>query len=68
MKYSTKTVLAATLLLTVSAYAQDEEDAVELGWSGTGEFGFVSTTGNTETVALNGKLNFVLQRERWRHR
>ncbi len=68
MKYLTKTVLAAALLLTVSAYAQDEEEAVELGWSGTGEFGFVSTTGNTETVALNGKLNFVLQRERWRHR
>jgi len=68
MKYLTKIVLAATLLLTVSAYAQDEEEAVELGWSGTGEFGFVSTTGNTETVALNGKLNFVLQKERWRHR
>ena len=69
MKYLTKIVLAATLLLTVSAYAQDEEEAaVELGWSGTGEFGFVSTTGNTETVALNAKLNFILQQERWRHR
>ena len=68
MKYLTKIVLAATLMLTVSAYAQDEEEAVVLGWTGTGELGFVNTTGNTKTVALNGKLNFVLQRERWRHR
>jgi len=64
-----KTILAGSLfLIAASAFAQDEEEAVELGWSGTGEFGFVSTTGNTETVALNAKLNFILQRERWRHR
>ena len=66
-----KIILAGSLFLSAaSAFAQDEEDeaAVKLGWTGTGEFGFVSTTGNTETVALNGKLNFVLQRERWRHR
>jgi len=68
MKYLTKIALASTLMLSVSAYAQDEEEEIVLGWSGTGEFGFVSTTGNTETVALNAKLNFILQRERWRHR
>jgi len=68
MKYLTKIVLAATLMLTVSAYAQDEEEAVVLGWTGTGELGFVNTTGNTETVALNAKLNFILQQKRWRHR
>ena len=39
-----------------------------LGWTGTGEFGFVSTTGNTESEALNAKLNFVRTKERWRHR
>jgi len=37
-------------------------------WDGTGEFGFVNTTGNTETVALNMRLNFVRTGERWRHR
>jgi len=68
MKYLTKIVLAATLLLTVSAYAQDEEEAVVLGWTGTGELGFVNTTGNTESTALNARLNFILQQERWRHR
>ena len=64
-----KIIVAGSLFLTAaSAFAQDEEAVVELGWSGTGEFGFVSTTGNTETVALNAKLNFILQQEQWRHR
>lgn len=37
-------------------------------WDGTGEFGLVNTTGNTESVALNFRLNFVRTGERWRHR
>jgi len=37
-------------------------------WAGSGEFGFVNTTGNTETVAMNLRLNFVRTGERWRHR
>jgi len=37
-------------------------------WAGTGEFGFVNTTGNTETVAMNMRLNFVRTGEKWRHR
>jgi putative salt-induced outer membrane protein len=62
-------ILAGSLFLSAaSVFAQEEEAVVELGWTGTGEFGFVSTTGNTDSVALNSKLNFVLQRERWRHR
>jgi len=64
-----KIILAGSLFLSAaSVFAQDEEEAPELGWTGAGEFGFVSTTGNTESVALNAKLNFILQRERWRHR
>jgi putative salt-induced outer membrane protein len=66
-----KIILAGSMFLSAaSAFAQDEEEeaVVKLGWSGAGELGFVSTTGNTETTALNAKLNFVLQQERWRHR
>jgi len=37
-------------------------------WDGTGELGFVNTTGNTETVAFNMRLNFVRTGKRWRHR
>jgi putative salt-induced outer membrane protein len=37
-------------------------------WEGTGEFGLVNTTGNTESVAVNFRLNFVRTGEKWRHR
>ena len=70
MRYLVKSILVIGLLLSAtSVIAQDDaEEERVLGWSGTGEFGFVSTTGNTETVAINAKLNFVLTQERWRHR
>ena len=63
-----KIALTGLLLLTSSAYAQDDAEEVVDGWVGSGEFGFVSTSGNTETVALNMKLNFVRTGPRWRHR
>jgi len=56
------------ILITANVFAQDEEEEITLGWEGAGEFGFVSTTGNTDSLALNAKLNFVLTQERWRHR
>ena len=69
MKYLIKAALVGLFLLTTHVYAQDEaEEGPKLGWSGEGEFGLVNTTGNTESFALNLKMNFVLQQERWRHR
>ena len=70
MKKSTQMIVISSLLLfAANLFAQDEaEEERVLGWTGTGEFGFVSTTGNTETQALNAKLNFVRTKERWRHR
>lgn len=68
MKHLVKVVLAGMLLLTASVYAQDAEEEAVDPWEGTGEFGFVSTTGNTETIALNAKLNFVRTGPKWRHR
>ncbi len=38
------------------------------GWTGKGEFGLVKTTGNTDSEAVNLKLEFVKQSELWRHR
>ena len=63
-------ILASGLLLlsATSVFAQDEEATVVDPWEGAGEFGFVSTTGNTESLALNLKLNFVRTGENWRHR
>jgi putative salt-induced outer membrane protein len=51
------------------AAAMDPEVEEEVDpWDGSGEFGFVNTTGNTETVALNMRLNFTRTGPRWRHR
>ncbi len=61
-------LLVSLILITANVFAQDEEEEITLGWEGAGEFGFVSTTGNTDSLALNAKLNFVLTQERWRHR
>jgi putative salt-induced outer membrane protein len=67
MRYFAGVILAGGLLMaTGAAFAQDEE--VEYGWAGKGEFGFVNTTGNTDTTAINLKLEFIKTSELWRHR
>lgn len=69
MKSHVMAIAVATMVLSAPrAIAQDDESSEPLGWTGKGELGFVSTTGNTETTALNGKLNFIYNTETWRHR
>jgi putative salt-induced outer membrane protein len=61
----------APVSVGISELAKAIDPAAEIvvdPWEGTGELGFVNTTGNTETVALNMKLNFVRTGKRWRHR
>jgi len=64
------TALALTLSLTLvstSLMAEDEEEP-KYGWSGKGEFGLVSTTGNSDTFSYNLGLKFEYNSEQWRHR
>ena len=65
-------LMFATCLVftTISVFAHDEpeEEAEVKPWEGSGELGYVRTSGNTETTALNFKLNFIRTGERWRHR
>jgi putative salt-induced outer membrane protein len=68
MNYLVKTTLACVVLFSSSIYAQDEETADNNGWTGVGELGFVSTSGNTDTETLNLKLEFIKEMEQWRHR
>jgi len=69
MRNIVKMILAGSLFLSAaSVLAQDAEEETVKPWEGSGEFGFVSTTGNTETVALNAKLNFIRTGTNWRHR
>ena len=54
MNYFTKITLLGLFLLTSNVFAQDDEEAeVQTGWTGAGELGFVKTTGNTDSAALN---------------
>lgn len=62
-------MVCGLFLLAGSVFAQDDaEEEVKLGWSGVGELGFVKTTGNTDSTALNGRLEFIRQTEKWRYR
>ncbi len=70
MYFLAKTVFVVCLIFSATnAFSQDtQEQQTARDWEGTGELGFVNTSGNTETVALNLKLNFLLNTARWRHR
>jgi putative salt-induced outer membrane protein len=70
MKYIAKIALAGALLLSINVYAHEEEVVEEPNrpWEGAGEFGYVDTSGNTDSTALNLKLNFIRTGARWRHR
>lgn len=65
-----RAILAGGLvLLATSVYAQDDaEEETPLGWSGVGELGYVKTSGNTDSSALNLKLEFIRTTEHWRYR
>jgi len=65
-----KIVMAGGLLIaTANVFAQDDADEeTELGWSGVGELGYVKTSGNTDSSALNVRLEFIKTTESWRYR
>lgn len=68
-----KTLLASLLLATIAsfaAYAQDaapDSAASHGGWSGSGEFGFASATGNSRSENVNGKLGLNQENEQWKN-
>lgn len=51
-------VLATTLLATAGARAE---------WTGSGELGYVSARGNTDSDSANAKLDVASEIERWKH-
>lgn len=58
-KQSLHLLLLSTSLLTAPAYAGD--------WTGEGEFGFTSTSGNTDSQSLNAKLGIGKKSGQWDH-
>lgn len=59
-------LISALLLFSSSVLAQSAP--TNTGWSGSGEFGLVKTTGNTETESLILGLEFIKEQDKWRHR
>src|SRR5690348_9380032 len=68
-----KTTLIAGLLLAAfasfAAQAQDTTDTASNhgGWSGSGEFGFASATGNSRSQNINAKLGLNQENEQWKN-
>ena len=61
-----KSILLTGLLLGAvsSAYADDESDS-KYKWSGTGQLGFTSTSGNTDTTSITAGLKITLETGKW---
>lgn len=60
-------VATAMLLLSVSTCVSAQDEPPPEGWRGSGELGYVKTTGNTETSTLNMGLEFIYEKDKWRH-
>ncbi len=63
-----KNSVLISVLLLFSCSVSAQSAPVNEGWSGSGEFGLVKTTGNTETESLILGLEFIKEQEKWRHR
>jgi len=68
-----KTLIAALLLAACTSFAVQAQDADNNssanngGWTGSGEFGYASATGNTRSQNINAKLGLSQENEQWKN-
>jgi putative salt-induced outer membrane protein len=65
-----KTLIAGLLLAAFASFAAQAQDATSTnngGWTGSGEFGFASATGNSRSQNINGKLGLNQENEQWKN-
>jgi putative salt-induced outer membrane protein len=73
-----KTLIAGLLLAAVSSFAVQAQDAGPTttdastaakngGWTGSGELGYSSATGNTRSQNLDAKLGLAQENEQWKN-
>ena len=60
-------LLLLCCLMPMNLYAADQAEAPADGWSGEGELGYTSTSGNTDSENLNASLALTRKLERWKH-
>jgi putative salt-induced outer membrane protein len=67
-----KILIAGLLLAAFASFAVQAQDAdtgaaQNGGWSGSGEFGFASSTGNSRSENVNAKLGLNQENEQWKN-
>jgi putative salt-induced outer membrane protein len=68
-----KTLIAGLLLAAIASFAAQAQDATPAaaandgGWSGSGQMGFASTTGNSRSQNINAKLDFKQENDQWKN-
>ena len=71
-----KTLMAGLLLAGLASFTAQAEDAATDtsatsgntgGWSGSGEFGFASATGNTRSQNIDAKLGLKQENDQWKN-
>ncbi len=67
-----KTLIAGLLLAAFASFAAQAQDDTTAttnngGWSGSGEFGFASATGNSRSQNVNAKLGLNQENEQWKN-
>lgn len=66
-----RSLLVAALLIASASLAAQAQDAPTPaqngGWTGSGEFGFASTTGNTRSQNVDAKLGLNQENDRWKN-
>ena len=61
-------ILASSLVVTGNAFAEEKKTEEEKSpWTSSVEFGFVRTTGNTQTQTTALKADAVYEVDKWRH-
>lgn len=65
-----KTLIAGLLLAAFASFAAQAQDTTAAnngGWTGSGEFGFASATGNSRSQNINAKLGLNQENEQWKN-
>lgn len=66
-----KILIGSLLLASLSCFAAQAQDAGNTSnngdWTGSGEIGFASTTGNSRSQNLNAKLNMNQETDQWKN-
>jgi len=64
----TKFSTLCILLFAPALLMAQESELHDYGWSGKGELGFVSSSGNSDNRSLKLATEFIYESEKWRHR